>query len=216
MRMKVMLMLTIVLPACLASVGCIEKEVDHTLYLDPDGAVTWVVLEREIRSTSKDPRERAEEEQEVLDLWAKNEHPMAIALGELHPLSLDCQLVRAERPFMIVTSARFPQVDDALQGLYGEMGVRNEATLERSAEKTRMEWKLWTGEIDDEEVEVFEASLTEELKFVLTRGRFLEAEGFEISSDGSVAVIEFDEEIAADESEILTLSLTWTAQEETD
>jgi len=214
--MKVMLILMMVLPACLASVACIEKEVDHTLYLDPDGAVTWVVLERDIRSTSKDPLERAKEEQEVLDLWARNEHPMATALGGLHPLSLDCRLVRAERPFMIVTSARFPQVDDALEGLYEEMGIRNEATLERSADKTRMEWKLWTGEIDDEEVDVFEAALTEELRFVMTGGRFLEAEGFEISSDGSRAVIVFDEEAGEDENEILTLSLTWTAHEETD
>ncbi|MFQ5693816.1 MAG: nucleotide exchange factor GrpE, partial [Nitrospinota bacterium] len=42
--------------------GCLVGEATHTFYLDPDGTLTWSVLEHGIRSNADDPAERRAEE----------------------------------------------------------------------------------------------------------------------------------------------------------
>ena len=46
--------------------GCLEKETTHELYLDPDGTLTWVTLERDVHSNTSDPDKRQQEEQSYL------------------------------------------------------------------------------------------------------------------------------------------------------
>ena len=213
MRTKSTTLFPIVLLACLTAAACIEQDEDHTLYLDPDGKVTWFVVETNIRSTSEAPEDRAREEQEVLTLWARNEHPMAVALGELHPLSVECDLVRGERPFTIVTTARFARVEDALEGLGNELGIRNEARLERSTETTQLLWRLWVDETEQDTGDTADNELLDALtqfRFVLTEGKFVDSERFEISDDDTAATMaELDEDDLTDANGMVTFSLTW-------
>ena len=65
------------------STGCLLKETSHTLYLRPDGAVTWSVLERDIRSDEADPDKRRSEEEAYLAAVAAGEHDVAKALDVL-------------------------------------------------------------------------------------------------------------------------------------
>ncbi len=52
--------IVITLAAVLAS-GCIVKETRHDLYLEPDGGLTWTVLETGIRAEGGKPEDRREE-----------------------------------------------------------------------------------------------------------------------------------------------------------
>jgi hypothetical protein len=210
--------LSVVVAACLTAPGCLVKETETTLYLDPGGSVTWLTLEKDIRSAEEDPEERLQEEQLFLETWARGEHETAVEMAELGARSVDCQLVRAERPFMVVTTARFVAVDETLQRFFEGLDVRNEAKLERLPEGTRLTWTLWLdedeaatfGSDDPPELEPEDSSL---LRLVLTEGEFVDATGFEIGEGGTVATLpETPEDLAVEEDGAVTLSLTWVAE----
>ena len=44
--------------------GCLRSDVTETWYVDGNGAVTWVILEQNVRSDSQDPTDRRTEENE--------------------------------------------------------------------------------------------------------------------------------------------------------
>ena len=46
--------------------GCIQEDNTITLYLDPNGQVTWSILERNVRSDSKDRGDRQTEESQFI------------------------------------------------------------------------------------------------------------------------------------------------------
>lgn len=197
--------------------GCLVGETTHTLYLDPDGSVTWNVLERNIRSDATDPAERrGEEDAYISRAWAAG-HPIARALAGLGARSLDSRVLRPERPFTVMTEARFRALDELADEFVYQLGVAGSFDVETEGPLSRFVLSLHPdeeeGEEENEEVLALVADL-DDYRIVLTRGRFVEATGFEISDDRTVAIPEelSEEEVTANDGALI-YSLTWTLAE---
>ena len=222
--------LTIVTVVALAS-GCVRKETSHTFYLEPDGAVTWMVLEKDIRSDAGDLEKRNEEEGEFMDARRCGGHDVARALTELGAEWVETRVLREQRPYMVVTEARFDSIDRPLQSFFDRMEAPITAELLHEDERVRFVIacdleafdQAEQGEIDEEETEVFVALVgdAEDYRLVLTDGKFVEARGFEIVDEKTVAVLQEQtrEEIEAieefdDRGRTVVYSLTWTTPSE--
>ena len=95
-----------------------QKETTHTLYLGPDGALTWVAAESNVHSDEADPGKRAAEDQSYIGPALLGAHPVARGLQALGPDTLvRTTVVREERPFHVITEARFARADRALERL---------------------------------------------------------------------------------------------------
>jgi hypothetical protein len=197
------------------SMGCYEtpyeKETHQTIYLNPDGSLSWVVLERDIRGGP-------DFEEELLSAFERGEHTIATAFEALDPVALDCTMLRRESPFVVYTSADFPALDEVFQNLYEQLGVRNHAVLERAGEVTRFHWTVWHEESStlSWNEELLSLLDEDEFRIVLTEGKFVDAEGFEIVDDGTVAIPsegnDEDEEEETESDEVY--SLTWVTEED--
>jgi len=197
------------------SMGCYEtpyeKETQQTIYLNPDGSLSWVVLERDIRG-------EPELEEELMSAFERGEHPIARAFEALDPVALDCTMLRRESPFVVYTNADFPALDEVFHDLYEQLGVRNRAVLESAGQVTRFHWTLWH---DEPTTLSWNEDLLllldeDEFRIVLTEGKFVDAEGFEIVGDGTVAIPseihDEDEEEQTESDEVY--SLTWITEED--
>jgi hypothetical protein len=221
----------------LPSVACFEIQGTHTLYLAPDGTVVWTVLEDEIRFLAPTPEARRQEQEDFLDRVAAYEHPAALSMGALYPSSLDARVMREEMPPAIFTEAYFPGIDRLYLNLFSLYGAVSTVELKIGEERARLEVLLWPiddDEEEDEEIEGDEAASDEaasdehethsdeillalllECRIVLTEGRFVEAEGFEIVDGGrAVKPLELEFEEAEANNTPVRLSLTWTTREE--
>jgi hypothetical protein len=211
----------ILILAALAA-ACLVSKTEHTLYLDPDGAVEWVVLEQDIRSAEENPEKRAAEERDFLAGLRVRQHPVALALESLRPLSLESQLLRETRPYAVRTRASFASIDVLLAGFLEELDADPDVWLEREADLTRLtvRFSLRNEAPVTRETGVDEtllALLEDSWRIVLTRGAFVEMAGFEpVSGDeaelGDVVELRWDtlEDLADPEGQV-TLSLAWQA-----
>lgn len=208
------------------SLGCFEIQGKHTIYLEPDGTVTWSVLEEEIRLDGETLEERRRAADEFLDLVAANGHAAAVSLAALHPSSLNTRILREEAPQAILTEAHFPGIDRVYQNLYDLYDLPALAELESDEDRTRLRIWMWKGGEDEDEPDGSEeservsleilAALIGECRIVLTEGRFVEATGFEILQNGRVAVpADFETTEEQDEGYVpVVLSLTWAPEPE--
>lgn len=214
------------------SVGCLEIQGKHTLYLAPDGTVVWTVLEEEVRFDAMTPESRERLEQEFLDRVASYDHAAAVSLEALYPSSIDARVLRAETPQTILTRAYFPGIDRVYQNLFSLYGAVASAELKIRDDRARLEVVFWLeDEEDEEEIEEGEEdevdddddqpysdeillALLSECRIVLTEGKFVDAEGFKIV-DGGRAVIPaaLDTDEAEEYNTPVKLSLTWTTRE---
>lgn len=205
--------------------GCFEIQGKHTLYLTPDGTLTWTVLEEEIRLNDATGEEEALTADEFLDLVAANRHDAAITLAALHPSSLNNRILREEPPQAIVTEAHFPGIDRVYQNFFDLLEIPASAELRIEEERTRMEATFWVWSEEPEEPEEGDElrqvngeillALLCECRIVLTEGRFVEAVNFEIVEGGRVAIpIDFDTTEAEENNTPIVLSLTWTVEPE--
>jgi hypothetical protein len=198
--------------------GCLQKETTHTAYLEPGGAVTWTVSEQDVRSDERNEAARVKEENDYLASVSAGVHDTGRALAALGGVSPDVRLVRATRPFMVVTEARFAAVDHVIEQMLLELHVPGAATLEHTNGMTRLlihadvTSALETNPGDDTPVGALLAS-PDRFRIVLTEGRFVDATGFKLSDDGAVAVpiVISDEDLARTEG-LIDLSLTWEAR----
>ena len=71
----------VVVCGAIGAAGCLAADTSHVLYLRPDGAVTWAVLERDVRSRDDDPLVRAREESEFLAAAGAARHPIGLGPG---------------------------------------------------------------------------------------------------------------------------------------
>lgn len=203
------------------TVGCFEIPGKHVLYLDPDGEVTWTVLEEEIRFDGDSPEARTRQEEELLDQVAAGEHVAAEALSALYPRLLDSRVLREDAPQTVWTEASYPGIDLVYRNLLDLMGMPAFVELEQEEDRTRLLITAWPGadedgsesdgdEISDEAGEMLMA-LFMKCRIVLTEGKFVSAEGFEIVDDGrAVQPVEVDTSEAEENNTPVTLSLTWT------
>ena len=200
----------LVLVAIPLTSACLVKTTTHRLYLSPQGALTWTVLDHDVRSNESNPSNRTSEEQTFLDDVASGTHPALEALNLLGPYQSSARLLRADRPYAVLTEARFERVDAVVGKLFSELQIPGKATLQRAGD----EWTLIvTIDLpalrDDGEPDSPAAALIEELdayRVILTEGRFVAATGFEILDEGAVAALKADR-IPTDRP--AELRLTW-------
>ena len=202
-----------VLAACLLMTGCLVGETTHTLYLDPDGALTWSVLERNIRSNEDDPAERLAEEEGYIDRAWDGRHDVALALGHLRPLGVSWRVLRGAKPFSVLTEARYESPAHLAWALLDELGARGDAWMEVRGDTTRFVLILDADqECEDEDAPDVLGALVAELedyRIHLTAGRFVDAVGFDIEGEDNIAV---PEDVEEDEAGELVYSLTWTTR----
>ena len=202
----------LVAAAMLLTAACIDQNTRHIFYLDADGAVTWTVVQEEIRSDAEDKLDRIREEREFLQAVDRDEHDVARAFGRLGASWVDTQLVRAERPYVVVTEARFESVARALEEFLLRVGLEAEAHLEAEGDRMRLTFSYRElegqaeGSGDDEVVESL-ISDHETYRFVLTEGKFIDAKGFRLEARDTAAVlVEVDENDGGQ----AVHSLTWS------
>jgi hypothetical protein len=198
--------------------GCLQKETTHTLYLERGGAVTWTVSENDVRSDERHPAAQLEEENDYLASVLAGTHDTGRGLAALGGISPDVRLVRATRPLMVVTEARFAALDQLIDRMLAGLHVPGYATLERTNGTARLlihvdaTSTLPSGSSDDTSVAALLES-PDRFRLVLTEGRFVDATGFKLSDDGAVAVpIEMSDEDLARTEGLIDLSLTWEAR----
>jgi len=210
--MKRMFVLALLLPL---SAACMVRETRHVLYLDPDGGVTWTVMETGVRSDAQTPADRDGEEMEYLDQVKAGDHDIIRALTALSPRQLGSRTLRDERPFAVWSEARYDSVADLSQRILDQLRVPGQATCWRSGAETHFELVCFPGlapEEDDDGVKIL-LPLAESLDayhMVLTHGRFTHTEGFRVDGDGRVAIpVEPDVKAVKADGGAVVLRLTW-------
>jgi hypothetical protein len=212
--------LVAIVAIAVGSAGCLVKETTGALCLEPDGAVRWTVIERNIHATGDTPADRQREEDEFMALVAADQHPNAVAFRALGGSDVRTEVVSARWPFAVLTEARFPDVAGLLQQLFDRVGeIRGQSVLERSGSRTT--WKITVDY--DPDAEQPGADNGDELPtsllsgdppvFFMRHGQFVDAVGFEISDDGRVAKPKDLSDRDWDKEPRLVLSLTWVAAE---
>jgi hypothetical protein len=204
----------VVLTLTLLAAGCLQKETRQVLYLSPDGAVVWTVTESDVYSDLVDPAARWTEEQDYLVAARNSAHPMALGLLALGPdTPVRTVVVRADRPFTVVTEAKFDTIERALQRFFLENGLTADVRLEwegkRATLTVRLDFSTQTERESPARVLLEEA---EAMAWVLTGGRFVEAEGFDLTGGRTATLSKAWREAAEKASEAegtIDLVLTW-------
>ncbi|MEO6213443.1 MAG: hypothetical protein ABIP65_07425 [Vicinamibacterales bacterium] len=188
--------------------GCLQKEVGQTIYLGPSGAV-WSVIERDIRSDEKEPASRIREEQDYVLAAHAGQHGVARAFRSLGALSVTTTWLRRERPYSVMTEARFTDVRQLAMAILREGKAQGDVTLVRDGCRTRLGIQVNLEPApesnDGSPLDALFAD-PETYRFVLSEGRFMSGDGFEILDEGTIAVPD-GKKTATDG--MLTLALAW-------
>jgi hypothetical protein len=201
------------------STGCLVKDTADTFCLEPNGAVTWTVLETNIHATGDTPAERQREEDEFMAAASAGKHPNLAAFAALGGLDIRSDVISAQWPFAVLTEARFPDIAQAFQRFLDQAGeIHGTSRLERRGDRTT--WSI-TIEYDPDapqtsgNSEAVPASLFDDDQptFFIRHGQFVEAVGFDITDDGRVATMKKQDDHDWDKDPTLVLSLTWVATE---
>lgn len=201
----------ILLIVLLISTGCLKKETLHTVYLDPSGALTWVVLEKNIRSDEPG----SAEELQVLTGVSRHRHPMTLGLVAAGALRADSRVLRAERPYWVLSEARFRSVERLARDLLEVLCDRFEVSFTPDPETARLDLECFPADeprVDDEDPlwELLAADGDFEIR--LTAGRFVDGLGFEIVDDGEAARLVQDEDPSRPADTPIRWSLAWTTR----
>jgi len=192
-------------------VGCLVKDTTHRLYLSPDGAVEWTVLERDVRSSDGAPAERWREEQAYLDGLHTGMHPVQEAFRHLNPDASSIRLLRPERPYATLAKARFQRVDVLIARLFEELSIPGSAALRQREDELTLAVSVDLSGLDERDTEIPSpvVALLEDFdryRIVLTAGSFVSAEGFAIVDEGTAAELK-PEQVPVDRP--AQLRLTW-------
>ena len=205
--------------------ACLSRDTSKTIYLEPDGTVTWTVVENEVRDfDGKTAEDRAREEAEFVAAFRGERHPVALALGRLDPMSVRTNILRAERPYTVLTQARFLRLDWLMTRFFIKLGFEATSSTLDWQDGT-VTWTLTAFEPadtdaahspgEDKAVDVLLESF-DHCRFVLAAGHFTSAVGFELSNDARVATFQDPDRNSDQASEDtssnkrLHFSLTWT------
>jgi len=197
--------------------GCLTSENHHTFYLDPDGSVVWSVLEQEVRSDEQNAEDRRREEEAMLEAVRIGRGDVAEALYALGGSRVDSRILRDERPFTILTEARFTSIADALERFLDDLSPDSRAELATRGSRRYLTFSYREGSADDSDEgrpKWAEALLesAERYRFVLTAGRFVEATGFRLEAGDTAAVLlEPDEESIETNDGCARYELVWEA-----
>src|SRR5512134_422199 len=123
----------------LLTAACIQQETTHTWYLSAGGEVTWMTIERDIRSDAREAADRYREEQGVVDRLAAGVHPIAVALRQLGAGDVRVRVLRRERPYAVLTEGRFPRADQMIQRLLEEWRIPGSASIAVEGDQATLE-----------------------------------------------------------------------------
>ena len=171
--------------------------------------------EENVHSDETDPGKRIEEEQQYIGPALVGTHGVARGLAALGPQSaVRTTILRDERPFHVVTDARFRAVDRVLERVFTDMGVKTSASLVREADQTTLRVSFdFSKPLVERETPVSELFDLDHFRFVLTDGRFGAVTGFDVT-EGMVAVLSRDwlqrAEKACDAKGTIEFALSWT------
>lgn len=195
--------------------GCLQKETSHTIYLAPDGAASWVISELNVRSDAEQGA-RIAEEQAFIGAALLGSHGAARGLAALHPQGLvRTTVLRDERPFQVVTDARFASVDQLLERFFTELGIRTSSSLTVDGFRTTLRVQLdFSRPLPERKSDAAELAETfDRFRFVLTDGRFDTVTGFDVV-DGASATLSSDwlerADLASESGGRVDLMLSWT------
>lgn len=207
--------LGIIVLTAAAATGCLRKDTTHTLYLSPDGRLSWLVLERDVRSDDADPARCAAEEQAYIVAAAGGDHGVGRGLAALDPARIRTRIVRDERPFLVSTEAEFSSAEFAVRRLLVQLRIPGEVSVTHDGPRTTLHVRAdaFAAEASGDTPATDVLELAEDFdryRIVLTGGRFTSATGFTLGEGNTVAVpvITPWEAIAANGG-VLELSLTW-------
>ena len=196
----------------LLSTGCLLKDVTETWYLDENGAVTWVVMEKDVRSDAQAPADREEEERTYYAGVKTENHVVARGFRALGGTQLRTRILRGELPFTVVTEARFSGLDTLGQRVIIATGLAGTSVVTRNGDA--FEWTFTVRDPHaespkaDEDVSALMGDL-DKLQVVLARGHFESGQLFSISQDRRVATFEESQLKDADENAVVVLRLKW-------
>ena len=174
---------TFLLVAGLLASGCLQKEVVHTLYLTPDGAVRWTVDESGVVSNDSDPAKRLLEEQTYISSAVSGTHVAAQAFRAMAAEGLlKTWIVREERPYHVITDAQFSSVDSALSRLFKEAGLKATVAMKKEDGRTSVRIKLDFSKEPEDRASPVRTMLEDldDLRFVLSEGTFIAGGGFDV------------------------------------
>ena len=202
----------VVIAAALASGGCLLKDVSHTWYLDQAGAVTWVVMEKDVRSDAQAEADRWNEEETFYQDVLREVHPAARGFRALGAARLRTRILRSEVPFTVVTEGRFDSLEELGQRIISMSGLAGTSVLTRDGAS-----RDWTFTIRDphaesprpnEDVMALLGDL-DTLQVVRVTGRFESAQLFELSADRRVAKLDKTQLNDVDENAMVVMKLRW-------
>ncbi len=212
------LILPVVIGAVVLTGGCLQKETSHTLYLSPDGSVSWIASEAEVYSDESDVAKRTEEEQRYFGQVLLGTHTAARGLAALGPeRPVRTTIVRDERPFHVITDARFDRIDHLLDRLFTKCGVQATTELDREGDRMTLRVRLdFSRELQEGDAAVVDALLdVEHFRFVLTEGTFGEVTGFDVTDKRSAVFSKEwmdSAEKASEEKRPIDFALSWTGR----
>jgi len=196
--------------------ACLLKERTDTWYLEPSGAVSWSVIEKDVRSDAQAAVDRQNEEAAYISAVRSQTHPLARAFGLLGPAPVRTQILRGTLPFTVITQATFASIDALGLRLIGRLRLSGSSVLERSAEGTQWTFSVRdpraqdAAKADDEDLEELVNGL-DGLHVVLTAGHFLAGENVQLSSDRRAATLTFDANAAkSDDGGLTVIKLRWS------
>lgn len=207
-RFSTVLVVSLILAGAPASTGCLQKEVTHTVYVGP-ASVVWSVLEKDVRSDETSAGGRYVEEQDYTLGVAAGRHGVAEAFRRLGAQATTTTWLRRERPYTVMTEARFADLRAVAAAILREARVQGDATLVREGCHTTFAVRLDVESAEGNGDDALDALLAdlEDYRVVLTEGRFVSADGFTLGGDGAAAA---PDPAKKPENGVLTLALTWS------
>ncbi len=198
--------------ALVLTAGCLQKETSHTLYLSPEGTVAWTADEANVYSGESDEGKRTVEEQAYLGPVLLGSHAMARALAALAPAApVRTTIVRDERPFHVITEARFDRIDRVLERLFTKAGVKSTASFAREADRAMLRVRLDFSSETERDPTVLGLLDVEHLRFVLTDGEFEAVTDVDVNGRTAAFSREWLDGIdkALDEKRPIEFTLAW-------
>jgi hypothetical protein len=199
--------------ATLSTVGCMVGEVTHTVCLEPDGSMTWIVEESWMRSSEEDPQDRRSEERAWLAARVGETHAQAEAFWQLGADRVETLVVRDRRPFQVVTRATFRDPADALERLFHASGLRGEIEVARDggagAISIAIDVEASQHGGDDDSGAVGSLLAFDRLRLMVSDGRFVDAVGLELDGDSAWFDERALERAIESDPATLRLSLAW-------
>jgi hypothetical protein len=176
--------------------------------------VTWAITEKDVRSDAQSPIDRQNEEWSYITAARAQNHPVARGLAELGPLEIRTRLLHATVPFSVFTEAKFVGVDVLGAQLISHLGLAGTSVVTRAVDGT-----TWTftaldphatnGASEPDDDLTAAVGTLDGLRVVLIDGRFLAADGFDLSSDRRVATLKTLDDEPSKDNDKLVLRLSW-------